>query len=480
MSSRKIFGVEVPLNEKIEFAFSTDDAQLTNLDYQDAIGRSPFTSSVLHDLRKIDVMQTPALLNRWMVSGKGEYVGTWAKRMSKYVKKQYGYNIDMGHLSVLVEHLSKAVNAAVTPYLIEFTDHANWRRGDYADANSCWFGGAHDATRLKMIDAGGGAILIHRVDGRNLGRLWYFPLESGKFSCIFNIYDFDNKLTILSMARMLSMKFGVSYMRAHELYFPDAYLNGEGSAYLVGVDLVDRPITLTFAQRKSTLEYLSGFDPFSTTLDVQGGRVPVKVERVHNDDDRWRCNGCNILFPEDIDSYELHGDTYCLTCLENGDFFVCGKCDDWEYDDEGTTIKTGERVCAGCRENRCGYCNECEEYIWGDTVFIERTDTHVCVDCCNEYYFTCEECQHMDSNDNKRKATYDRDICSDCANDGDKFSECDRCQKYEEVDNTRTVHNNNVEETWCEPCSERHAIRCDACEEMVAGIHDCPEEDADD
>jgi hypothetical protein len=460
------------------FQFTLEDSVVTNLDFHDAVLRAPFNRSVADDLRKIDIQHTPASLDHWMVNGKGKYVGTWAKRLSKYVKDKYGYNINMEHLSVLAEHISKALSSATKPYIIEFTDHANWIAGKFADSNSCWFGGGtHNRTRQMMIDSGGGAICIYQEDSTPYGRLWYYPLDGGNFCAIFNIYDFDNKLTILGMARLLSMKFGVSYMRAHTLYFPNAYINGEGSAYLVGLQLVDRPVTLTFAQNPSKVEFLDGFSPLSSTAPEV---VPVMRKRRFPDDDTWTCPECDEEFT-DADDYRTIGDTkYCYNCLDNGNYSICHDCDDWVHDDNITYIEQEDHsVCENCLDNY-RFCDDCQKYVDADNSrYVARVDKTICDNCYDRYYFNCEKCNEDDHLDNRVEVTGGRNVCQACIDDN--FEECEHCNTFEETEDAADVLVAGETERWCDKCiHDNDVVVCDACDVRYYEEHDCAEADDDD
>lgn len=455
--NRKIMGVDIPLNELILLSFSLNDALITQLEFSDALNKSEFPRSHLAALRAIEIDKTPAQLNRWMVNGKAEYVGAYTKRLSKYVKKTYNINLDSTPMSILAEMLSKALNAVSEKIWIEFTDHADWKAGEFGDGGSCWWS-SENKSRLGLVATGGGAIRIYTEDKTPRARLWYAPINGGDAAVLFNIKDSRDKFTMLGISRMLAMKYGVNYMRTYELHFPSSYIDGEGSAYQVGKNLVQRPITLTFAMPKIQVVTTSGF-----SMDDSG--APVKqVDPIH------KCANCgDSIYEGDPSSRDFRGDRICEECAEGDDYTVCEDCECYVHADEYIYMENMQcTVCPDCYDNyaRCEYC---EDYVHNDDAQYVH-DICMCESCRDERCTYCEDCYEYEKNDDTYCVEGERSVCSSCF---EEYIKCTKCNEY--YKEGTEVLNDDTEEWWCKECTDEHAHMCDDCNCIVAGEHDCPE-----
>jgi len=428
---------------------------ITPLDFMDALMHAPFDGATFLKLKTINIRETPAQLQRWLVAEKSDYTGGWTKRFSKYVKKEFGFNLSTEPLSVMGELLAKAVKTATIPITLEFTDHADWKPGKFGDSGSCWWGD-QKKSRIGLLRNGGGAICIYYADEKPRGRLWYFPLSHGKFSVIFNIYDKEDDLTILGISRILAMKYGVSYMRAYSLNFPESYLNGEGSGYLVGSEIEDRPITLTFARQKLSASDVSGFLPFD--MDIGDTKITLPPHAVV-EDKHDSCHRCNCDLDEDDVYHDPDRNIYCSDCYWEV-YFSCYYCNEDDLRDEACSNPDGDLCCQTCFDDRFETCEDCDEvYAKEDLSWMEGAERSVCQGCQENNYFYCEDCQ-KDYHQNDANSTIAGAVCDDCFTN---YTECDHCHEYEHDDNIGDVNVEDGTEEWCEVCRDRHATHCNEC-----------------
>ena len=455
--NRHIFGRDVQINELLPFSFTEHEACLTPLDFSDAVSYAPFNSSVIKDLKTINIRTSDQKLDHLEVPDSKECRGAWAKRLAKHVKVAFGYNLDAAPLSVLSERITKTVRASLESLYIEFTDHANWKPGEFGDDGSCWWGSVQNHSRIGLIERGGGAIRLYNEDKTPRGRMWYFPINGGEFCAVFNIYDFKGNLTMLGISRLISMKYDVTYTRAKDMHFPNSYFNGNGSAYLVGLNIEDRPITMTFARKIKVNVDAYMPDEYTT---------PVKK----NPDGDKQCYECEEYFPEG-DMTDVDGNDICEECLREH-YFTCEDCDNWYHTDHATYIGDHGDVCDNCINNY-SFCDRCEEHHRGDDYYIEDEDRHLCLACFeNGEYFSCYECGDYNSNNIRNDTDNDGSVCNNCAEN--HYTMCAKCNKYtkEPVE----VLKDNEQVPYCDDCYQEDCVdECPDCHRLFDTEHDCEE-----
>lgn len=478
MTIRKLMGIDIHINEKIPVVFSMDDVRITQLDYADALLYCRFPAEVYKTLKTIQIDGSEAHLDHWKIEGKGMYVGNWTKRFLKYVKVTYKIKLNPANMSILGEQLARIANSVSGEELyLDFTDHADWRAGTFGESeSSCWWpGGSYNSSRIKLIKEGGGAVRVFTADQNPRARAWYFPV-SGDNIALFNVYDKQAKLTLLSLSNLLSMKFGVRYRRNGSVFIPGAYINGK-SVYVLGIDPPSRPITLGFS--------LSEVPPIQDGLfDGMDGRIGARIRCTicaspnasnyydQNDNayplciEHLRttcCKHCgNDLSVEDGFYYRGLG-LYCESC--NDEYIAsCSDCgENVDVDDDDNIYINENLVCGSCKEDHYTFCEDCDHYVNSEnTQWVERCDRTVCNSCFDESYFVCGICGNPDHNDDKRQDYKDNDICESCTHDMEK---CEECEKWMEGDEALAYYDEVGREFCiCPSCAESSEFTvCEEC-----------------
>ena len=106
----------------------------------------------------LSAMDLPVLPHDWQwcakVGGKGEFVGSFAKRIAKFYH-QAGHKLDsnfLGNIGSLVSQYS----AKQSTYTIDYTRTFDWHGGDFGDSGVCFLDrGCRSAAPGKIREAGG-------------------------------------------------------------------------------------------------------------------------------------------------------------------------------------------------------------------------------------------------------------------------------------------------------------------------------------
>ena len=400
--TRQLFGVQAPINELIPIEVQADKFRFTPLDYQDSLIQSMFPKDQFQWLRTVNIMDTG--LDRW----KDEKGTAWAKRLTKYAA-QNKIKLNPDRVSILSEKMGKIANAMDRLY-IEFTDHAEWTAGEFGEAtNSCWFGsGGYAEARKNLINRGGGAVRVFDDNQDPRARCWYWPVSSNE-TALFNIYDKRGILTLAGLSRLIAVLYDVTYVRIIDAHFPGAYVNGLGASYLVGKNIVQRPISFLFTDKRINVTQ----DGFSA------GRSHTGVTTCH-----W--------------------------------------CDN-EYDtDDMRVIQGGNLICEGCN-NEAYHCMGCGDYYpegSGRCDYYDSVDGDVCEDCRDNYVFLCCKCDGWEDVNGRVVTRNDQEWCGSCAST--YLITCTHCHNQEYREDFATVHGSGGERRVCEPCYlDMHS--CEAC-----------------
>ena len=139
------------------------------------------------------------------VGGKGEYVGTLAKRIAKYVHNN--------HLPKLPNDLLGAIGSAANDYTskpsdyeFELADSFDWSPGDFSDGGVCFGPGGCRESAPGLICQQGRAIKFYR-NGNKWARAWLYPAPFGVVT--FNGYG----IQCVEVARVLAHYWGVARIR---------------------------------------------------------------------------------------------------------------------------------------------------------------------------------------------------------------------------------------------------------------------------
>lgn len=246
----------------------------------------------------------------WLVQ-RGEYRGTFPKRVNQYYHKTHGLQCPKEFLSA-VGNIAKAHSNEPITYTFDIVNRIDWHDGDFGDGGSCWWWPSQEYAKTMLIDNGGLAIRFYE-DGQGYGRAWLVPIDD--FYILFNGYGFAGDST-LTTARMFAAFMGLQYQRIHLTNNGNAsgtlYING-GRGYVIG-----------------TGERIDGF----TDYDFEWL------------DDSDYCEACGTTLYEDDVYYGPDYNHYCERCFYNR-FDTCTSCGD-AFDRDDITERDGEYLCPNC------------------------------------------------------------------------------------------------------------------------------------
>lgn len=307
----------------------------------------------------------------WLVTGRGEYVGTFPKRVSKYYYQTNGIKCPNSFLQEL-GNIARRHSEDELSYEFDFTDTFNWNDGDFADSRSCFWGGRSEA-REWLTDSGALAIRFYEGD-KGKARAWLMPIEDNRF-VIFNGYG----LTTLAIARIFATFIGLSYKKIsldNQGVTDGTLWINDGKGYLVGA--------------ADAIATIYAYDFYIGESEMT-------------------CDECGNVTNEDDAYYTPDGLPLCDTCF----YDICDYCHDCgetHWRDDMTYVESSDRdVCERCLDRRYSWCDACEQYHHEASVtYVD--DTCYCEDCLPEHTAICKTCEELHRHD-----TINEDgICKEC------------------------------------------------------------------
>lgn len=313
----------------------------------------------------------------WVITGKGEYVGTFPKRVSKYYFNKYGLKCPNEFLQQLGNIARQHSNEQVD-YHFDFTDTFDWNAGDFGDNGSCFWGG-HSQAREILQENGARAIRFYDESGKGYARAWIAVIENDSY-ILFNGYGFKSSPT-LTCARVLATFLGLSYKKISLDNNGNTggvlYINNGG--YIIG--------TADSIAKKSYYD-------------------------LHYGDDYHTCENCGDTLNEDDAYYTPNDEMLCQDCFYEvcQDCYVCGET---HWRDDCTWVEsTNEDVCERCLDRHYGYCDACHEYYPSRDI-VQVGDNGYCEDCLLENCTMCDKCNEWVHNDSIIVID-DTVYCEDC------------------------------------------------------------------
>lgn len=317
----------------------------------------------------------------WVVTGKGDYVGTFPKRFSKYLFKTMSLKCPT---SILTEigNLAKMHSSDEITYVFEFVDHADWYAGEFGDHGSCWWGDYSDG-KDAYIANGGHAIRFYEGN-KGIGRAWVMPLDENKY-ILFNGYGLAANPT-LTMTRIMSQYLGMTYKRISVYANDSIYINGN-SGYVIGEhDAIED----------------EGYYEFE--IEVTG----------------YRCENCNSRISEYEGYTAPNGETYCETCFYDN-CGSCAHCDETHWNDDLTYTNDND-YCEHCLNELFTECHKCHDYRRNEDV-TEVEGEYYCDDCLTDIFELCEECEEWKRIGTLIDMKSGERICNECRVSGEDEDE---------------------------------------------------------
>ncbi|MGB1284973.1 MAG: hypothetical protein ACPG7F_00450 [Aggregatilineales bacterium] len=285
---------------------------------------------------------------QWTVKGRGDYVGTFPKRISKYFYKKYEIKCPAEFLQQ-IGNIARQHSDDESSYLFDFTAEFNWQDGDYGDSGSCFWGGRSGA-REMLAENGALAIRFYHPDKTGKARAWLFKQREGQY-IIFNGYGFKSDST-LTITRVFSQFTGLSYRKV--------YVQNHGTD-------------------NGTLWINSGRGYMIASPD----KLPdskIEIELNWHDVNGETCNECEDSISEDDTYHDPDGVQYCRDCF----YDVCDTCYDcsetaWR-DDMSYVESGGYDICESCYDRNYTRCEGCDEIFHNDDIQNIK-DVYCCTEC---------------------------------------------------------------------------------------------------
>jgi hypothetical protein len=306
---------------------------------------------------------------QWVVKGRGEYVGTFPKRVSKYYFKTYAIKCPNTFLQEL-GNLARQHSADSTAYHFEIVDSLQWEAGDFGDNGSCLWG-SRDSARAIMEANGGLALCFYNDENKGYARSWLAKLNDNLY-IVFNGYGFKSNPT-LTIARVFAQFTGLSYKKI-------ALSNNDATS---GTIWINSSIGYIVGSADAIADY--------SRYDLQWHKKPGMLP------DMLTCADCECDVHEDEIYYSPNDEPYCRDCFyERYDY--CARCDEIEYRDSLYYIEhEGHEVCEHCLDSNYTRCDECDEYYRHHE--ITNLDNHaLCQSCLEEYCEHCAKCEDLHHN----------------------------------------------------------------------------------
>jgi len=265
----------------------------------------------------------------WLVTGKGDYVGTFPKRVAKWLFKRHGVKLSASHLqtigNLVSDHVSKDSADIYLAFDQEYTEGSEAR--DYCHHDSCWWGEGRKGLREGFVKEGGWA--IRQFDGYTpTSRCWIVWDKEHSCYVLFNAYG---KTDLANFSRNLSTAWGLSYSQASLYPDRDEYFINSDKCYVIA-----DPVT---AEKLAGTElYVSWHKPIKPLI---------------------QCHCCCEHFPEDEADTARSADgivQVCPDCLPSHTH-TCNRCYNRFVDDAMSSTRQG--YCIACSDyvNPCRCCN---------------------------------------------------------------------------------------------------------------------------
>jgi len=292
---------------------------------------------------------------QYTVGGKGKYVGTFTRRVSKYIKNTFGFNLTDAELSTIGQ-LARDNNTSELTVHIDFDAELNWRAGDFGDRTSCYWDGNNKALVLLKLHQAHAVRVWNGEHTKGSGRAWLMPPEIhglGDFLIVFNGTSTNHEYDTLWFTRLLAIFWGLEY---HRVYFSggDVSENLYGSACIVG-KLAD----------------------VSSVDSVRLNWEDIDYEEEGNEE--YTCHNCGWS-DDDEDNFRTDDDgyIYCLDCY--AEIYVsCYYCDE-ELTRDDVAEYDYKYYCTYHAGRHLAYCDNCNCYCLNNDA-IEVDGVSLCQKC---------------------------------------------------------------------------------------------------
>lgn len=315
----------------------------------------------------------------WLVTGRGEYVGTFPKRVSKFYWQAHQLKCPTAFIQE-IGNLARQHSSDNVSYDFEFVDKLDWKSGDYGDEDSC-FWGSRETARQILVENNALAMRFYK-EGKGHARAWIAQLGDNRF-ILFNGYGFSGNPTLVC-ARVMATWLGLNYKK----------------------------ISLTnFGKTDSTLWINSSIGYLISTPEQAENFGAYDLRYGNASDDDYTCHSCDESVHEDDVYFGSDDMPYCQDCFYES-FDYCEHCGSVHDRDYMYYIESVGDVCEGCLDERYTRCDHCEEHHSNNDITIIE-DNCYCDNCWEEVGTTCDTCGEwilLENATSTENGTY----CEDC------------------------------------------------------------------
>lgn len=256
---------------------------------------------------------------KWLVQ-KGEYRGTFPKRVSSFYYKVHGLKTPET-FNTQIGNLAKTHSQTTETHTFDFTDSFDWYDGEFGDSNSC-FWGSNSAALDMLTDNGALAIRFYDENEDGFARAWIVPIDDRYI--VFNGYGLQTVEIAQVFARFLGLDYSYLTLANNRTAGGVLYING-AYGYIVGET----------SQITNIRHHDFKFD------EIDG------------------CESCGRSLNQHDAYYSPNGYPYCQDCFYEI-YDTCEKCGE-TYDRDDFRLTADEQLlCERClREyNECESCYE--------------------------------------------------------------------------------------------------------------------------
>lgn len=287
----------------------------------------------------------------WIVQ-RGEYAGTFPKRVAKFLWKKANLHCPESFLSEL-GNIARRHSSEARTYYIDFAGSIDWQDGDFGDEGSCYWGD-NEAAQGILEENGAFAIRFYSDDTfeNGIGRAWIYERRNN--FVLWNGYGVEDRDATLNIARIFAAYLGKSYSRVHLTNNGSeggtVYING-GRGYLIGE-----------ASEIEAINY----------VDLKLG-----------DPEYGYCEICNrSLNSEDDVYYNGDGIYYCEECFDER-YTRCDMCGRVESNDDITTPDDSpdSSLCWRCVDSHTNRCSYCEKVFYNTNTYEHSDGEMYCMEC---------------------------------------------------------------------------------------------------
>jgi hypothetical protein len=262
----------------------------------------------------------------WVVQ-RGEYAGTFPKRVSAYYFKR-GLKCPPSFLTIL-GNIARAHSLNGETYRFDFVDQFDWEAGDFGDDGSCYWG-KHAGARQMLADNGAFAVRFFDAHGDGIGRAWLYETRIAAW-VLWNGYGLSSGT--LTIARVLAAHFGTTYKKI--------FLNNRGL--------------------DNGMLWINGGAGY--VLGAQADIEPLETYNFRWDDVHvYRCYSCGDSVAHDDVHFGGDDEPYCESCCWEI-WESCERCGHYCYRDDINIVDGGNGyVCDSCLNRYYAFCDNCDEY----------------------------------------------------------------------------------------------------------------------